>query len=229
MWFAGPARLTPRSGRPGGFRLGFHLSPGMKVGLYGGSFNPAHEGHAHVAETALRRLGLDRVIWLVSPQNPLKETRHTAPLEARMASARRFARGPRMVVSDFETRIEAQYTIDTLRVLKARFPGVKFVWIMGADNLASFHRWRGWTEIFHLVPIAVLARPGSLTKSRSAPAARRFAWARLPSRQGRILADRTPPAWLYLRAPLNSLSSTALRARQPKPSGAGDEAPRPLP
>jgi nicotinate-nucleotide adenylyltransferase len=119
-----------------------------------------------------------------------------------------------MIVSDVESRIGARYTIDTLRLLKARHPGVKFVWIMGADNLAGFHCWRGWTEIFHLVPIAVVARPGALLRSRSSPAARRFASARLSSREGLILADQTPPAWLYLRAPLNSMSSTALRAHR---------------
>ena len=124
----------------------------MKVGLLGGSFNPAHEGHAHVAETAMARLGLDKVIWLVSPQNPLKSAHETAPLKARMASARRMAHSRSMIVSDAETRIGAQYTLDTLRVLKARFPGVHFVWLMGADNLASFHRWKGWVEIMNEVP-----------------------------------------------------------------------------
>jgi nicotinate-nucleotide adenylyltransferase len=213
MWFAGPAPRTSVH-RPGALRGGFTLSPGQRVGLLGGSFNPAHEGHLHVAETAMIRLGLDKVVWLVSPQNPLKEARHTAPLAERLASARRLAQEPGMIVSDVETRIGARYTIDTLRVLKARWPGVKFVWIMGADNLAGFHRWRGWTEIFHLVPIAVIARPGALLKSRFAPAARRFSWARLSSRQGLLLADRRAPAWLYLRAPLNHLSSTVLRARR---------------
>jgi nicotinate-nucleotide adenylyltransferase len=213
MWFAGPAPRTSVH-RSGALRGGFSLSPGQRVGLLGGSFNPAHEGHLHVAETAMIRLGLDKVVWLVSPQNPLKDARHTAPLAERMASARRFASGPGMIVSDVETRIGARYTIDTLRVLKVRWPGVKFVWIMGADNLAGFHRWRGWTEIFHLVPIAVVARPSALLKSRFAPAARRFSRARLSSRQGRLLADRAAPAWLYLRAPLNPLSSTVLRARR---------------
>jgi nicotinate-nucleotide adenylyltransferase len=210
MWFAGPA---PRRcvHRKGALSPGLALAPGLRVGLLGGSFNPAHEGHLHVAETAMQRLGLQRVVWLVSPQNPLKAAHHTAPLAQRMANARRLARGPGMIVSDFETRAGSQYTVDTLRLLKARFPGVKFVWIMGADNLASFHRWRGWTEIFRLVPIAVVARPGATLKSRFAPAARRFAWARLPSRQARLLADQTAPAWAYLPAPLNSLSSTALR------------------
>ena len=143
MRAAGAAKRIPAAGRPAVLRLGFSLKPGMRVGLFGGSFNPAHDGHAHVAETALQRLALDRAIWLVSPQNPLKSSAETAGLAARMASARAQARGPDMIVSDAESRIGSQYTIDTLRVLKARFPGVKFVWIMGADNLSSLHQWRG--------------------------------------------------------------------------------------
>jgi nicotinate-nucleotide adenylyltransferase len=121
MWFAGPARLVPEAGRPSAQRLGFHLEPGQRVGLFGGSFNPAHEGHAHVAETALRRLELDKVIWLVSPQNPLKASHETRPLAERLAGARQWARGSGMIVSDAETRLGSQYTIDTLRVLRARF------------------------------------------------------------------------------------------------------------
>ncbi len=198
-------------GRQGALRLGFALAPGMRVGLFGGSFNPAHEGHAHVAETALRRLRLDRVIWLVSPQNPLKRAHDTAPLATRLAGARRMARGPTMIVSDAETRFDARYSLDTVRVLKARHPGVKFVWIMGADNLAGFHRWRGWLQIAREVPIAVIARPGALIASRFAPAARRLARFRLPSRQAPVLADHPAPAWVYLHAPLNAASSTALR------------------
>jgi nicotinate-nucleotide adenylyltransferase len=213
MWSAGAAPRLPDAGRPAVLRLGFSLQPGQRVGLFGGSFNPAHDGHAHVAQTALRRLRLDRVIWLVSPQNPLKSSRETASLAERMASARGEASGPGMIVSDAETRIGSVYTIDTLRALKARFPGVKFVWIMGADNLQSLHRWRGWLQILREVPVAVIARPGAEVKSRSAPAARRFAYARLSSREAPRLADHAPPAWLYLRAPLNFASSTALRAR----------------
>lgn len=211
MWAAGPA---PRRGAVtrAALRPGFSLAPGMKVGLLGGSFNPAHQGHAHVAQTARLRLGLDRVIWLVSPQNPLKDARHTAPLAARAASARKVAKGPGMIVSTIETALGVRYTIDTLRDLTARFPGTRFVWIMGADNLAGFHRWRGWTDIFRLMPIAVVARPGALLDSRLAPAARRFAHARKSSRSGRIFALSAPPAWIYLRAPLNPASSTALRA-----------------
>ena len=185
----------------------------MKVGLFGGSFNPAHEGHAHVAETALKRLGLDRVIWLVSPQNPLKPGHETAALAGRVALSRRFAQGPAMIVSDAETRIGSAYTIDTLRVLKARFPGVRFVWIMGADSLASFHRWRGWTQIMREAPVAVVARPWMTLKSRFSPAARRFAHARIPASAARTLPFRKPPAWAYLNGPLNFTSSTALRRR----------------
>ena len=187
----------------------------MKVGLFGGSFNPAHAGHAHVAQTALQRLHLDRVIWLVSPQNPLKPGRDTAALAQRMAGARAAAGpDPRMVVSDAETRLGCVYTVDVLDRLRARFPGVKFVWIMGGDNLASFHRWRGWTDIARTTPIAVVARPDALLRSRSAPAARRYAAARRPSREGPLLADAPTPAWTYLQAPLNAASSTKLRATQ---------------
>lgn len=207
---AGFARVRRRGGQ-GALRPGFHLEPGMCVGLLGGSFDPAHEGHAHVAETALLRLGLDRVIWLVSPQNPLKAD--SAPLEHRLASARRVAAsgGPRMIVSDLESRMGTRFTIDTVRVLQARFPGVRFVWLMGGDNLAQFHRWRGWTDLFRALPIAVVARPTALLAGRFAPAARRFSGARLPDRAALRLAAAAPPAWAYLPAPLNPTSSTAIR------------------
>lgn len=217
MWFAGRAPRRPAAGRPQGLRLGFSLQPGMRVGLFGGSFNPAHEGHAHVAETARRRLKLDRVIWLVSPQNPLKPTHETARLADRMASARRYATGPGMIVSDAETRLGSQYTIDTVRALKARFPGVKFVWIMGADSLATFHRWRGWTQIMREVPVAVVSRPWISLRSRFSPAARRFARFRRPSAQAAGLPGSKPPAWVFLRGPLHFHSSTALRERMRGP------------
>lgn len=201
--------------RRGALRDGLDLQPGMAVGLLGGSFNPAHDGHAHVAETAMRRLGLDRVVWLVSPQNPLKDARESAPLAERMASARaaadQAASGPAMIVSDVETRMGTQWTIDTLRALTARHPGVRFVWLMGSDNLASFHRWKGWTDIMRLMPVAVVARPGWLLDSRTAPAAARFAGARVPAEKARLLAGMEAPAWTYLVAPLNPRSSTALR------------------
>lgn len=213
MWFAGPARRVPEAGRPATLRLGFTLTRGMRVGLYGGSFNPVHAGHAHVAETARKRLRLDRVIWLVSPQNPLKSSHETASLSDRMAGVRKVARGRAMIVSDAETAIGSTYTIDTLRVLKARYPGVKFVWIMGADSLASFHRWRGWTQIMGGAPVAVVSRPWISLRSRFSPAAQRFSHARRPASQGPILAGTQPPRWVFLTGPLNFLSSTAMRAR----------------
>ncbi|HEY0599137.1 nicotinate-nucleotide adenylyltransferase [Brevundimonas sp.] len=223
FFHAGPA---PRASGPrrGGLRDGLDLRPGMKVGLLGGSFNPAHDGHAHVAGTALRRLGLDRVVWLVSPQNPLKDPRDSAPLPARMASARaaaaRAAHGPAMIVSDVESRIGTRWTVDTLRALIARHPGVRFVWLMGSDNLADFHRWRGWTDILRLAPVAVIARPGSELDSRTAPAAARFAAARVPASKARLLPCLEAPAWTYLTAPLNPRSSTVLRARARAGGGA---------
>lgn len=195
-------------------RPGFHFEPGMTVGVLGGSFNPAHEGHAHVAETALARLGLDRVLWLVTPQNPLKDTAHARPLAERVVSARSIALGPRMIVSDIETRLGVRYTYDTLTALQMRFPRVRFVWLMGSDNLAGFHRWRGWRDILQRFPVAVVSRPGSLISSRFAPAAKRFAQARRPSRAAAELKRQSAPAWAYLRAPLHPHSSTAIRARR---------------
>lgn len=189
----------------------------MRVGLFGGSFNPAHSGHALVARTALTRLGLDQVLWLVSPQNPLKSADETADLALRLGQTETLVQGivagKAMKVSDFESRIGARYTIDTLRALKARFPGVHFVWIMGADSLASLHRWRGWLEIMALVPVAVIARPGTLTRSCLTPAARRFGFARLPARASHILVRQPAPAWTYLNVPLDFASSSAIRAK----------------
>lgn len=217
FFHAGPA---PRAFGPrrGALRDGLDLRPGMAVGLFGGSFNPAHDGHAHVAETAMRRLGLDRVIWLVSPQNPLKDARDSAPLAERMESARiaaaHAASGPAMIVSDFESRVGTRWTVDTLRAMTARHPGVRFVWLMGSDNLADFHRWRGWTDIMRLMPMAVIARPGSQLDSRAAPAAARFAADRVPAAQAKLLPGMAAPAWTYLTAPLNHRSSTAIRAQR---------------
>jgi nicotinate-nucleotide adenylyltransferase len=183
----------------------------MRVGLYGGSFNPAHEGHAHVARVALTRLGLDKIIWLVSPGNPLKGPRGAGELGRRLAGAARQARGPRMLVSDAERRLGATHTLDTVRLLKARYPAVRFVWIMGADNLAGFHAWRGWTRIIAELPVAVVSRRQGGAEGRFSPMARRFAAARLSPSAARRLATAPPPAWVYLTAPLKAASSTALR------------------
>lgn len=215
LWAAGPAKRKPMALRPQALRADFHLESGMTVGVLGGSFNPAHAGHAHVAETALARLKLDRVLWLVTPQNPLKDAAHARPLAERMASAKSFALGPRMIVSDFETRIGSRYTYDALLALQARYPAVRFVWIMGGDNLAGFHKWRGWIDILRRFPVAVISRPGSMLSSRFAPAARRFAHARLSAEAAPTLAYAPIPAWTYLTGPFDPTSSTALRATRP--------------
>jgi nicotinate-nucleotide adenylyltransferase len=211
MWFAGPVRRVPEAGRPGALRLGLSLTPGMRVGLYGGSFNPVHGGHLQVARTAKARLGLDRVIWLVTPGNPLKEP--PTDLAARLAAVQRRIADPAMAASTLETRTGTRYSLDTLRVLKARYPGVHFVWIMGADNLAGFHRWRGWTQIMQQVPVAVVARPGAMMAALSSPAARRFAHAKVDAAKAKRLPLTPPPAWVFLPTPLNFASSTVLRSR----------------
>ena len=146
--------------RPSGLARLPRAAPGLRIGLYGGSFNPPHAGHRHVSLLALKRLRLDRIWWIVTPGNPLKDPGELATTAARVAEARRLASHPHIDVTSFEEEIGARYTIDTLAFLRRRFPNVHFVWIMGADNLATFHRWRGWRSIAQLMPIAVIDRPG---------------------------------------------------------------------
>jgi len=184
---------------------------GMTVGLLGGSFDPAHAGHAHITREALKRLRLDRVWWLVSPGNPLKAA-GPAPMAARMAAARAVMAHPRVVVTDIEARIGTRLTAMTLARLQALYPGVRFVWLMGADNLVGFHRWARWGEIAARVPVAVFARPGVGVAALGAPAARRLASARLPSAAPLALARRAAPAWAWLPVPMRDISSTRLRA-----------------
>ena len=183
----------------------------QRVGLLGGSFDPPHAGHRHVAREALKRFALDRVVWLVSPGNPLKAD-PPAPLAERMAAARALTRDdPRILISDFEARAGTRYTAQTVALLRRRMPGVRFVWLMGSDNLAQFHRWEDWRSIAAHVPIGVLARPGSRLGARLSPAARIMAHARLPGHAAPALASRIPPAWCAITQPLSPESSTALR------------------
>jgi nicotinate-nucleotide adenylyltransferase len=171
-------------------RQGLPLAyPGMKIGLFGGSFDPAHEGHAHVAETALKRLGLDKVWWLVSPQNPLKAE------SSRLASAREQARAPQMEVTDLERRLGCRYTYQTLRALKQLYPGVSFFLVMGADNLAGFRRWRNWREVAQAVPVVIVSRPGTSPRQRLS----------------------APKHWTFLNARHHRHSSTAIRAARRRP------------
>ena len=188
------------------------VAPGLRIGLYGGSFNPAHLGHRHVSLVALKRLRLDRIWWMVTPGNPLKDRGELAAIEARVARASRVADHPRISVTDFESRIGARYTQQSLRFLVLRNPAVRFVWIMGADSLATFHRWRGFSEIAALMPIAIIDRPGFTLTAPAARAARRLAPWRIPETDAGSLASRAAPAWVFLHGPRSTLSSTALRA-----------------
>lgn len=185
----------------------------LRVGLLGGSFNPAHAGHRHVAETALRLLGLDQVWLLVSPQNPLKSAAGMAAPAGRLASAQAvLGRHPRLAATDLEARLGTRYTADTLARLRRRFPRVHFVWLMGADNLVQVSRWSRWRRIFATVPVAILDRAPYSWTALAAPAARVMAGHRLKSTRARALATRPPPAWVFLHTRLHPASATAIRA-----------------
>jgi nicotinate-nucleotide adenylyltransferase len=179
--------------------------------VLGGSFNPAHAGHLHIALMAIKRLRLDQVWLLVSPGNPLKQPAGMGSLAARLESARKIADGRRVIATDIERHLHTRVTVDTLRALKQRFPRVAFVWLMGADNLAQFPRWRGWMRIARDVPFAVLPRPTYSAAARAGRAARRLAFARHTVRQAPILAACKAPAWVFLDGRENPVSATALR------------------
>ncbi|WP_322866932.1 nicotinate-nucleotide adenylyltransferase [Aquicoccus sp. G2-2] len=185
---------------------------GRVVGLLGGSFDPAHEGHAHISREALKRFALDELWWLVSPGNPLK-AHGPAPLEERLARARAVMEHPRVRVSDFEARAGTRYTAQTLQALMRVYPGVRFVWIMGADNLQQFDQWQDWRWIMEHVPVGVLARPGIRTVARHAKAAEVYAHARLPGRMSRLLAHGGAPRWCFVNVPMMDISSSAIRAK----------------
>lgn len=189
-------------------------APGLRIGLYGGSFNPPHRGHLHVSRMALARLRLDRIWWLVTPGNPLKELAGLPPLSERMAAARALALHPRIAVTGLEAAIGARYTLDTLEFLTGRAPGVRFVWLMGADNLAQFDRWRGWRRIAELMPFAVIDRPGWTLKATHARTAQALARFRIDESDAALLPNLPPPAWTFLHGPRSTLSSTVLRQQR---------------
>lgn len=184
------------------------------VGLLGGSFNPAHEGHRHISLQALKLLGLDAVWWMVSPQNPLKPAKGMAALDTRLAGARAAGRHPRIIVTDIERHLHTRYTADTLAALRRHFPSTRFVWLMGMDNLRQIHRWQEWQKIFQMAPVAVLNRPPQGEILKSCPALERFRRSLLPQERARLLKKSPPPVWTILHIPLNSQSATALRAKR---------------
>jgi nicotinate-nucleotide adenylyltransferase len=196
-------------------------APGMRIGLFGGTFDPPHWAHLAASLLALKRLKLDSVWWLVTPGNPLKNTMGLAPLQQRIAAARGLTHHPRIHVTGIEAVIKRKYTYDTLRWLLARCPGVRFVWIMGADNLRSFHRWQKWRGIAKLVPFVVVDRLGPSLYASASPAGQALARARIVEPGAVSLPGRKPPAWAYLHGLKSPLSSTALRALRRQRGTAG--------
>ncbi len=188
----------------------------LKIGLLGGSFNPAHQGHRDITLAALRRLGLDQVWWLVTPGNPLKRTGSYAAYDKRIAEAQHVANHPQIHVSDFEQRHQLRFTVDTLGALKMRFPRTSFVWLMGADSLAGFHRWKSWRDIGQAIPFAVFNRPGHLLPALSSPAAHAFAKRRLPEEAAKTLPYLSGGHWTMVTGTANPQSATALRAARPR-------------
>ncbi|HDZ82464.1 MAG TPA: nicotinate-nucleotide adenylyltransferase [Roseobacter sp.] len=194
--------------------MGYHFpyaTPGQVIGLLGGSFDPAHAGHAHITREALKRFGLDRVWWLVSPGNPLK-AHGPAPMAQRLEHARQIIQHPRVVLTDIEERLGTRHTAQTLTALRARYQGVRFVWLMGADNLAQLHLWQNWQHIVETVPIGVLARPGQRISARMSRAASLYAKYRIPAPQSQLLRSAEAPAWCFVNVPMTDISSTAIRA-----------------
>ena len=189
---------------------------GQRIGVFGGSFNPPHDGHRAASLLALRRLALDRVWWLVSPGNPLKDTRDLPPQAERMAAAARVAAHPRIAISAFERQLGSPYTCDLVAALVARCPSVRFVWLMGADSFADLHLWKNWRSIAATMPMAVIDRPGSTLRAAQTRAAAALAGRRLPEYAAACLATAAPPAYVFLHGKRSPLSSTALRASVPK-------------
>lgn len=187
---------------------------GQRIGLFGGSFNPAHQGHRAVALYALKRFELDWVWWLVAPQNPLKDASETGVYNERLAYTRRIAHHPRFAVTDLERQIGSRNTAATLRAMTPLFQKAHFLWILGADSFADLHRWHDWLRIPHTVPLAILARPGYALRALASPAAIRFSRSRLRAGNPSLLAGSQPPAWLFLAMPLRKESSTAIRKRR---------------
>jgi len=193
-----------------------HSEAGQRIGLFGGSFNPPHDGHLLVSEIALRRLQLDQIWWLVTPGNPLKDHRQLAPLAERIGWCQQIANHPAIKISAFEAGRATRYTADTLKLIKQIKSGVHFIWVMGADNLAGFDKWQRWRHLADMLPIAVIDRPGSTLSSRSSKAALALSRYRIDEADASLLPIMDPPAWVFIHGPRSSLSSTSIRNRQNK-------------
>ncbi|WP_037317249.1 nicotinate-nucleotide adenylyltransferase [Ruegeria halocynthiae] len=189
-----------------------YARPGQVIGLFGGSFDPPHQGHVHVTHEAMKAFGLDRVWWLVSPGNPLK-TRGPAPLSRRIKAASTVMQHPHVEVTGLEDLIGTRATADTLAALTRLYPQVRFVWLMGADNLAQFHRWKDWRQIMDSVPVGVLARPGDRISARMSPAARIYAKYRIDGQARHLLGRAQAPAWCFVNVPMVDVSSSDIRKR----------------
>jgi nicotinate-nucleotide adenylyltransferase len=210
-------RASVRARAESGERIAFPIAlPGMRIGLFGGTFNPPHEAHRAASLLALKRLGLDRIWWLVTPGNPLKENRALPPLERRIIESRKMASHPSIEVSGIEAVLGTRFTYDTVKKLQARFPKVHFVFIIGADNLAGFHRWKNWRALADMIPICIVDRPDYDLSALATPAASSLARVRVDESDGAILSLLAPPAWVFLHGLKSQLSSTALRTAAKK-------------
>lgn len=189
-----------------------YAAPAQRIGLLGGSFDPAHAGHVHITKAALRRFGLDQVWWLVSPGNPLK-ARGPQPLAKRIGRARQVMVHPKVQITDIEARLGTVYTARTLAALQGLYPRIAFTWLMGADNLAQFHLWEEWPQIMATTRVGILARPGERIAARTSPAAKVFRRAQIKGRDSQSLSGADAPAWCFVNIPMSDESSTAIRAQ----------------
>ena len=208
-----PGKRLLHSPEGSAWRVPTGVSAGRRIGLLGGSFNPAHEGHLEISLLAISLLKLDEVWWLVTPQNPLKSEDGMTPLAERFRSAQQVATDHPIQVTDIEAELDTTFTAETLTALTYRYPETQFVWLMGADNLCQIHRWRDWSRIFHTVPVAVFARPTYSLRAEKSKAAQRFAKYRVKPYRAGSLAIRRTPVWVLFKRPLNPVSATKIRAR----------------
>ena len=192
------------------------MNEGKRIGLLGGSFNPAHKGHLHISRGALAHLNLDQIWWMVSPQNPLKNSSDMEDFITRKTSAEKIAEDPNIIVTDIEKELGTFFTVDTLLALRTKFPNHRFVWLMGADNLRQIPKWKGWRQIFRLVPIAIFPRPSYSRRALTGKASRRFKRFRVRSTRAPRLANMRPPVWVFLRTKPDTTSATRIRARSLK-------------